>query len=367
MGVIDTQTYEISDGLLEADFKYISNDQCFGQIQFNNVLAGNEILCTKGDRTGTSTCLGDSGGPLTNADATKLLGIISFGSGCSSEIIPNGHVRVSAVASWIKKQICLISDDKPSDCPPRTAAVQGPREVQMVLYFDHDYYSDETTFGVRDTQTQDIVYSGPQYTPERGESVKSSFYLLPGEYIFEVNDKGNDGISAPANVGGDGNWKLFALYDGVSETRVAVSDGADFGRKQTTDFTVRESTTVDVESIRSEPETHTVSENPANPQLERCLERKNAEEATGGLFGTKCDCSQNGQLLCLTSGNGQQCEPQNAVCGPSAECCSGRTCRAGYCRAANSVGEGGRDDSKIGSGTVGGAASQRRSGNLRRK
>ena len=354
MGVIDTQTYDISDGLMEADFKYISNDQCFGQVDFDNVKVGNEILCAVGDPAGTSTCLGDSGGPLTNAAATELLGIISFGSGCSSEIIPNGHVRLSAVADWIKEQICLISDNKPSDCPP--PPVRDPREVQIVLYFNHDYFSDETTFSVRDVQTQDIVYTGPQYTPERGESVKSSFNLLPGEYIFEVDDKDNDGISAPAEYGGDGSWKLFALYDGVSETQLAVSDLADFGRYQNTDFTVGESTTVDVESTEREP---------ANPELARCLERKDAEEATGGLSGTTCDCSETGQLLCET-GNGQQCKPQNAVCGPSAACCSGRTCRAGYCRSNNGGGGGNRDAFKLGSNTVGGAASQRRSGNLRR-
>jgi hypothetical protein len=350
MGLIDNTNYVVADELLEADFKYISNDQCFGRIQFNNVQVGTEIMCTD-PIDGTSTCLGDSGGPLTDADANVLLGIISFGAGCTADNIPDGYVRLSAVANWIDEQICLISDDKPTDCPPPPA--HDPREVPIVLYFDHDHFAEETTFAVRDMQTQNIVYNGPRYIPERGERVKTFFSLLPGNYRFEVHDMDNDGISAPDNLGGDGDWKIVALYDGVSETQLAVSDKSFFGRKQTTNFTVGESTVVNVESSDL-----------TKLEIESCWEQKGIEDVLGTLFGTKCSCDQNGQLLCMDANN-KKCQHLNSSCDQTSECCSGRSCRAGYCRDITNISGGTRDDAKLGNDSVGGAAGHGRSGNLR--
>ena len=94
MGFGLTENDRVSNDLLEAEMEYISNDECWGRsVQFNSVRQGPEVMCTD-PIDGTSTCLGDSGGPLTDAEGTRLLGIVSFGSGCKPDLIPDGYVRM---------------------------------------------------------------------------------------------------------------------------------------------------------------------------------------------------------------------------------------------------------------------------------
>jgi hypothetical protein len=94
MGFGLTESQILSNDLLEAEMKHISNDECWGRtIQFNNVLKAEEVMCTD-PIDGSSTCLGDSGGPLTDVDGTRLLGIVSFGAGCYADQIPDGYVRM---------------------------------------------------------------------------------------------------------------------------------------------------------------------------------------------------------------------------------------------------------------------------------
>ena len=68
-----TENEIISPKLIEADVTYINNDECWGRgIQFNNVMKGEDVMCTDPFGGKTATCLGDCGGPLTD-EAGKLL------------------------------------------------------------------------------------------------------------------------------------------------------------------------------------------------------------------------------------------------------------------------------------------------------
>jgi len=304
---------------------------------------------------GTSTCMGDSGGPLTDAAASKLLGIISFGSGCQPDRIPDGYVRMSSVADWVKEQICMISSDPPSGCPPPAAL--DPQAVEIALEFDHDFFSDQTTFAVRSRTTREIAYSGPTYTPKRDETRKSTFHLLPGQYTFEVYDTKGNGLTVGAGKV-DGSWTLAALYDGVTETPLASGD-AYFEKLQTTNFSVEQRTGP------APPKEQAPVEAPVDADLAICLNQKAAEESNASLFGTSCSCDQGSQLTCRNNDN-EVCQPQYSSCSASSECCSGRSCRSGLCRETGAtITE--RDDSRLGNDSMGGSANRRSFGNLRRR
>ncbi|KAL3921297.1 MAG: hypothetical protein SGARI_006716 [Bacillariaceae sp.] len=295
---------------------------------------------------GSSTCLGDSGGPLTNADGTRLLGIVSFGSGCSPDQIPDGYARMSGVADWTFQQICDLSDDPPSGCPPTG---RNDVDVKMALYFDHDFFSEQTTFAVRERSSKTVVYTGPRYTPERGEKVKSVFYLAPGDYTFEVYDTDSNGLISEGN-GDNGSWYLVALYDDATEDRVANGEPW-FGRKDEVDFRVAEPSRP-APSVQDPP-----LEQPVNPAYEACLVQRAAEDIAGEMFGTSCKCNGNNGKLTCTNGSGRGCQPQNLQCDTDADCCSGRSCRANVCRSGQSVARD-RDESRLSGGSAGGAAAR---------
>jgi hypothetical protein len=220
----------------------------------------------------------------------------------------------------------------------------------MALYFDHDFYSDETTFAVRERASKQVVFTGPKYTPERGESVRSEFYLAPGDYTFEVYDTDGNGLISEGN-GNNGSWYLVALYDDVTEDQVAKGEPW-FVRSDKIDF-----------SVNPPLEIPKQEEDPVNPTYEACLVQRAAEDIVGELFGTTCDCNANSGKLTCRNGSGQICTPQNKQCVIDADCCSGRRCRASVCRKNNTVG---REDSKLGrGGTVGGASGRQGGGKLR--
>jgi trypsin len=342
MGFGITESNSVSGYLRESDFEYISNDECFGRtIQFNNVLQSDSVMCTD-PIAGSSTCLGDSGGPLIDEDGTRLLGVVSFGSGCQADTIPDGYARISAVSDWIRDQICEMSDFPPANCPTQGRSSQ---DVKMRLHFQHDFWSDETTFAVRERSTRNIIHAGPQYTPERGTDEVEEFFLSPGDYTFEVWDTDGSGLLSKGQ-GRDGSWHLSALYDGSTETRVAAG-GADFGQEHYSDFTVNGPPAVQ--------ESATVSE-----ALQACLMEKDAEEIAGNLSGTSCQCSDSGVITCR-NGSGQVCLRRNESCNANSDCCSGRICRAGLCRPQNTNTD--RNDSRLGGNSVNGGAAGREGGN----
>jgi secreted trypsin-like serine protease len=341
MGFGITESKTVSTYLRESQMEYITNEECWGRsIRFNNVQQGDEVMCTD-PVAGSSTCMGDSGGPVTNVDGTLMLGLVSFGSGCEADQIPDGYARISAMADWIREQICELSDFAPSDCP---LVQRNSLETKIRLHFQHDFWSDETTFAVRERTTRNIVHAGPQYTPERGASEIEEFFLMPGDYTFEVWDTDGSGLRSKG-VGQEGSWYLTALYDGSTETRLAEG-GADFDQKQSTDFSLGAA------SLKS-----------SNPAMETCLLEKETEEIAGSLIGTSCQCSDSGELTCY-DGSGQVCQRKNQSCVFDADCCNGRDCRANICRQRTSNN---REDSKLGGSETGGASERRNGNNLLRR
>jgi hypothetical protein len=352
--------------LQEADVLYISNQECRQTIAESGIANNippipDDVLCTTIDpnfeagTSDTSICNGDSGGPLTTYDGSKLVGVVSFGARCSAKIVPNGYVRVSLVSSWIQEQICLYSNEPPPDCPPPTP--RDPNAVQLSIVFNHDFYTQETTYSIRSDTDGAIVYSGPQYVPSRNTQSRANVYLLPGEYTFEVYDKGNNGLRSEGEEGDDGSWALYALYDGETETELATGD-ANFESLQLTDFVVSPL----VEGMVEEVQQDTL--------MGECLVMKEQEEFFGDLFGTICECEkQNGNsqidFTCFNANN-IPCSVNYGTCTENQDCCSGRRCSNGMCRSLSNDGDN-KDNSKLenGMGGAAGGRAEERSGYFR--
>lgn len=75
-------------------------------------------------------CHGDSGGPLVTEDKRTLVGITSFGALCETTLAPNGFSRISHYYDWIQEQICELSANPQSSCPPSDPET-NPEAVAM--------------------------------------------------------------------------------------------------------------------------------------------------------------------------------------------------------------------------------------------
>lgn len=366
-----TEDQNLSEHLREADVMYISNDECWGRgITFNNVMKSGEVMCTDpSEKDETSTCMGDSGGPLVDETGSALVGVISFGSGCQADSIPDGHVRVSEVHDWIQEQICFISANPPISCTS-TTKLRDPQAVEVVIDFTHDFYPEQTTFAVRSKETLKNVYAGPEYIPTRNGNHRESLFLLPGEYTFDISDTAGNGLGS---VIGDGYWKIFALYDGSTETEIASGE-SDFQDLQVTKFVVEEGTVLfdgnDTENEETTPDNQ-LDEVPSD-HLRKCLDSRDVEMASGAMTSTTCTCTSNSTfddvVLACFHENGESCAYNYQTCETSEDCCGARTCKFGKCRSPALVSRG-RDRDRLGGSSVGGAASRtaRGSGNLRNR
>eukprot|EP00531_Pseudo-nitzschia_arenysensis_P001977 CAMPEP_0116149134 /NCGR_PEP_ID=MMETSP0329-20121206/18761_1 /TAXON_ID=697910 /ORGANISM="Pseudo-nitzschia arenysensis, Strain B593" /LENGTH=541 /DNA_ID=CAMNT_0003645379 /DNA_START=65 /DNA_END=1690 /DNA_ORIENTATION=+ len=364
-----TEDQVMSEYLREAEVTYISNDDCWGRgISFNNVMKSEEVMCTDPYDDKTATCLGDSGGPLTDFSRTTLVGVISFGSGCDADHIPDGHVRISEVHDWIEDQICLLSANPPATCGNKEPL--DPRSVEVVIDFTHDFYPEHTTFAIKDKKTQEIVYAGPEYIPTRSGNHRETVFLLPGDYSFDVYDVHGDGLQSSQ---GNGSWKMLALYDGATETEVATG-GADFNNQQVTRFVLGERTFPldDNDTVDTSPDNDVgvvISD-----QLNKCSELKEAALANEEMFSSTCSCvasstSQDIVLSCFHE-SGVICAHQYQSCSTSDECCGEFECDGGKCgREARVPVSLGRDRNRISGSSASGGAATRGPGrhNLRRK
>nr|XP_014102015.1 trypsin alpha-like [Bactrocera oleae] len=96
-------------GTLEEGSTYLSNH--LQQVQLNLVdqtkcrrtylyLVTSRMLCAQVEGGGKDSCQGDSGGPLIFGN--KLLGIVSWGSGCGRRTYPGVYASVPDLADWIE-------------------------------------------------------------------------------------------------------------------------------------------------------------------------------------------------------------------------------------------------------------------------
>ncbi|KAL3803204.1 hypothetical protein HJC23_003479 [Cyclotella cryptica] len=116
---------QLSEELRAVEVKAISNSVCEASSgRVNGVWDSykNQIfdvmLCASDPNQ--DACQGDSGGPLvikgssSNGSGDTIVGLVSWGIGCASDIFPGVYSRVSEGYDWIKEEVCSGSVDPPA-------------------------------------------------------------------------------------------------------------------------------------------------------------------------------------------------------------------------------------------------------------
>ncbi|CAH0717679.1 unnamed protein product, partial [Brenthis ino] len=98
VGFGKTEELKQASNLLSVKVPYIKNENCNKVMTKSNLFNVTEAMMCAGGVKGEDACEGDSGGPVVHNNL--LVGIVSFGYGCGSEI-PGVYTRISASRPFI--------------------------------------------------------------------------------------------------------------------------------------------------------------------------------------------------------------------------------------------------------------------------
>uniref|UniRef100_A0A4W4H152 Hepsin n=1 Tax=Electrophorus electricus TaxID=8005 RepID=A0A4W4H152_ELEEL len=100
--------------LQEAHIPIISDAVCNAPDYYDNQVT-TTMFCAGYEKGGTDSCQGDSGGPFVAADSLsktsryRLLGVVSWGTGCAMAKKPGVYTRVSRFLPWISSAMRVSS------------------------------------------------------------------------------------------------------------------------------------------------------------------------------------------------------------------------------------------------------------------
>ncbi len=93
---------QLSSRLRQAAVRTIAPRACAERLGIGGEATGTFQICAGAGRD--ETCIGDSGGPLVAEGpgaSDRVIGVVSFGSGCAGDLPVTVYTRVSAYAGWI--------------------------------------------------------------------------------------------------------------------------------------------------------------------------------------------------------------------------------------------------------------------------
>ncbi|CAL8248408.1 unnamed protein product [Lota lota] len=96
----------LANVLQEANVPIISDTTCNAPDYYDNQIT-TSMFCAGFEKGGTDSCQGDSGGPFVAPDCLsktsryRLLGVVSWGTGCATAKKPGVYTRVSRFLPWI--------------------------------------------------------------------------------------------------------------------------------------------------------------------------------------------------------------------------------------------------------------------------
>lgn len=99
---------QVSDRLRQSDVAVVDPARCAARLRIGGEAIAADPLCTGGAAEAAGACLGDSGGPLVagrDEASDRLVGIVSFGSGCAVASPLVVYTRVAVHSRWIESII----------------------------------------------------------------------------------------------------------------------------------------------------------------------------------------------------------------------------------------------------------------------
>ena len=95
---------DLPEGLQEAEVRILSQEECRHSTHHLPQEITDNMLCAGDEKAGTDACQGDSGGPLilTRPHHKLLVGIVSWGIGCSRPGYPGVYTRIGTFLHWIR-------------------------------------------------------------------------------------------------------------------------------------------------------------------------------------------------------------------------------------------------------------------------
>lgn len=134
VNIPDGETEEIpgnfSDFLQKVEFPVRDNSVC--NETFGTVYNSSIMIC--GGETGAMICGGDSGSPIFDS-TERIVGLVSFGNAATCDTAA-GFTRVSAFNTWIKTEMCNLSNDPPNLCeegPTQSPPDNGINILPIIL------------------------------------------------------------------------------------------------------------------------------------------------------------------------------------------------------------------------------------------
>uniref|UniRef100_A0A8C7RV85 Peptidase S1 domain-containing protein n=1 Tax=Oncorhynchus mykiss TaxID=8022 RepID=A0A8C7RV85_ONCMY len=106
----------LADVLQEANVPIINDAVCNAPDYYDNQIT-TSMFCAGFEKGGTDACQGDSGGPfvaedsLSKASRYRLLGVVSWGTGCAMAKKPGVYTRVSRFLPWISSAMRVITKE----------------------------------------------------------------------------------------------------------------------------------------------------------------------------------------------------------------------------------------------------------------
>ncbi len=93
---------QVADRLRQASVWTIAPRTCAERLGLGGAATGDVQICAGTGRD--ETCVGDSGSPLVAegpGGVDRVIGLVSFGTGCAEDLPVTVYTRVSAYAGWI--------------------------------------------------------------------------------------------------------------------------------------------------------------------------------------------------------------------------------------------------------------------------
>lgn len=166
------------------------------------------------------SCQGDSGGPLIDKATSKLVGIVSWGSGCALPDKPGVYAKVQDQIDWIEQTVSELTGG-PTKAPtsaPTVSCNAGESHFQMVLKTDN--YVPESAWTLKDSTGNTVLSKPASYYSQSNKEYVDDYCVADGTYTYTITDTFGDGICCSY---GTGYYKI--LGNGV-----ALAEGGEFGQ-----------------------------------------------------------------------------------------------------------------------------------------